>query len=471
MKPILSRMKPLLVLALSGVVCVQGAGARCMDELSGETSDRVGGRVAPKSALAPRAVPAPNVATELPLDPQTQLQVIAREAARRSAELGAARLLAEAASLDVDETRAGRLPQVSVSGVLGPGGNTVDGRTVSKGNQSTLTLNVTAPLYDGGRLNQLTQWRQQLAGSAKFGAALTQEQVVLEAITMSLERNRYRLQAQVYQQFMRKMGCLMDALEGIVAEDKGRTSELVQVRKTQAQTELSRDAALAQSRQIELRLKKLIGDKVTPGEGITVPLAVIPEIGEINRQIEYGNDAQQLRAQADGMDSYAKAVVAGQRPQVNWALSKTEGIQGQNKVASWHAGVTLSYSIFNGFSDKAASQAASKRAEAARQQLAGLLESKYAKTSEVYDIATTSIDRAKRYVEILKDSERVRNFTFLQWSQMGRRSLFDVMSAESEHFNLRIAYVNALHDSFVASAQLRSMGAGLSAWLMPEQKQ
>ena len=467
-----SPMKLLWLAALGSVAFTPPVGARCMDELNGEPIARNASRAGAKGAPSITPLPAsePVAMPEFPLDPQTQLQVLAREASRRSAEVGSAQLLAEAASYDLAETRADRLPQVTVSGQIGPGGSAVGGRTVSKGNQSTLTLSMTAPLYDGGWQRQLTRWREHLAGAAKFGAAVTQEQVVLEAITMALERNRYRLQAQVYQQFMRKMSCLRDALEGIVAEDKGRTSELVQVRKTQAQTELQRDAALAQSRQIEFRLRKLIGDQVTPGDGITVPLAVIPEIGEINRQIEFGNEAQQLRAQAEGLDNYAKAVVAGQRPQVNWAVSKAEGVQGRTHTASWHAGVTVSYSLFNGFSDKAASQAAVKRAESARLQLAGLLATKFAKTSEVYDIATESIDRAKRYVEILRDSERVRNFTFQQWSQMGRRSLFDVMSAESEHFNLRIAYVNALHDSFVASAQLRSMGAGLSVWLMPDQK-
>lgn len=446
----------LLASALASVVGGQALAARCTDDIANLPAAKSGAR-------AP-------VETEAPLDPMTQLQLIAREAAKRSAEVGAARLLAEAADYDLEETKGGRYPQVSVSGTVGAGNTKVDGVTTQKGNLSSVSLNMSSNLYDGGRLNRLTEWRTQLAGSAKYGAAVTQEQVVLEAVTTALERNRYRLQAQVYQQYARKMSCLVEALEGIVAEDKGRASELVQARKTQAQTELSRDGALAQSRQIELRLRKLIGDKLSLGEGITVPLAAVPEIGEINRQIEFGNDAQQLRTQADAMDSYARAVVAGQKPQLNWALSKTEGMAGSAKVSSWQAGVSVSYSLFNGFSDKAASMAATKRAESARQQLSELLASKFARTAEIYDIATTSLDRAKRYVDVLRDSERVRNFTFQQWSQLGKRSLFDVMSAESDHFGLRIAYVNSLHDGFAASAQMRSMGAGLTAWLMPEQK-
>jgi adhesin transport system outer membrane protein len=435
--------------------------ARCLDDLMGESKTS-------QSKAAKPAQQGADTGAIYSLDPLQQLQMIARQAEQRSAAVGAARLLAEAAELDITETKAGRWPQVSVSGNIGPGGSTQDATTLTSGNQSSVSVNVTAPLWDAGRLDHLTDWKSQLAGSAKFSAASTNEQVVLEAVTTALERNRYRLQAQVYQQYMRKMSCLVEALEGIVAEDRGRASELVQARKTQAQAEIQRDQALASERQAEIRLRKLIGDVVPPGDGITVPLAKVPEIGEINREIEQGNDAQQLRTQAEAAESYAKAVVSGQRPQFNWSLGKTTGMQGVSNITAWHAGVTVSYSIFNGFSDEAVAKAASKRAEAVRQQLADLLLNKYSKTSELYDVASSAFDRARRYVDVLRDSERVRNYTVQQWSQLGRRSLFDVMSAESEHYGLRIAYVNALHDGYEATAQMRSLGTGLAAWLTPD---
>jgi outer membrane protein TolC len=48
---------------------------------------------------------------------------------------------------------------------------------------------------------------------------------------------------------------------------------------------------------------------------------------------------------------------------------------------------------------------------------------------------------------------------------MGRRSLFDVIAAESDHYNLRVQYVNALHDGQQMNATLTSLGTGLSDWL------
>jgi outer membrane protein TolC len=66
---------------------------------------------------------------------------------------------------------------------------------------------------------------------------------------------------------------------------------------------------------------------------------------------------------------------------------------------------------------------------------------------------------------VLRDSDQLRNFTLQQWRQLGRRSLFDVIAAENDHYGLRVQYVNALHDGQQLNATLTSLGLGLSNWL------
>ena len=431
------------------------ASARCSEELASDKFDRY-------VKANPRAE-AERVEVEPQVEPMVQLRRIMQEAANRSSSIGAARLLAEAAEYDVSETKAGRWPMVSVNGNWSRTQTKVDEVTASQ-RLASVSLNMNGNLYDGGRLQKLMAYREELANAAKYGHAVTQDQVVLEAVSAALERSRYKLQAQVYQQYMRKMSCLVEALEGIVAEDRGRTSELIQVRKTQAQTELQRDQALAQSRQSELKVKRLIGNLAVTSEGFTLPLSSVPDLGEVQRLMDKGSDVSQLRTQAEAAETYAQAIRAGQRPQVNWSVGQSGGKQGSASVSTLQTGVTVSYSLFNGFSDDASYQSAMRRALATKAQLEDLLAVKQARTAEIHDMATSAFDRAKRYVDVLRDSERVRNFTFQQWSQIGKRSLFDVMSAESDHFNLRISYVNALYDGYQASAQLRSLGSGLSSW-------
>ena len=112
-----------------------------------------------------------------------------------------------------------------------------------------------------------------------------------------------------------------------------------------------------------------------------------------------------------------------------------------------------------------ASKAAAKRASAAGLQRAEALEARRFRVAEVYEQTTSSFDRARRVATVLRASEQVRNFTLQQWQQLGRRSLFDVMGAEGEHYNLRINYVNALHDGQQLNANLLSLGRGVTEWL------
>ncbi|OYU78426.1 MAG: hypothetical protein CFE45_29725, partial [Burkholderiales bacterium PBB5] len=84
---------------------------------------------------------------------------------------------------------------------------------------------------------------------------------------------------------------------------------------------------------------------------------------------------------------------------------------------------------------------------------------------EAHEQAGAAFDRLKRVGLVLRDSDRLRNYTLQQWQQLGRRSLFDVIAAESDHYNLRVQYANALIDGQQMNATLTSLGIGLTSWL------
>ena len=117
-----------------------------------------------------------------------------------------------------------------------------------------------------GPHESLTNWREQLAQAAAAGQITAEEQVALQTVNLALERLRYRQQMRVYQQYARKMGCLVDALEQIVTSDKGRASELVQAQKSQQQAELQQQQAQSQLRQTEVRLKRFVGEALPQAE-------------------------------------------------------------------------------------------------------------------------------------------------------------------------------------------------------------
>lgn len=425
------------------------ARANCMDE-SGPP-------------LPAATTPVPDAA---PVQPRTLLQSLVHEALTRSHAIGAAQLLAEAAVQDVAEARAGKQPQASFNASISPAANAGDdGNAVQL--QARLGVTVGQTLYDGGRSDRIVDWRRQQAEAARLGLLSTQEQITLTTTSMAFERSRFRMHAVIYGQLVRKMRCLVQSLETIVNADKGRASELVQARKQLQQAELQLAQAQSQARQVEARLRRMAGDGLPTTEGMSTLLLAVPELPAVLAAAERSNEVAQLSANAAALREVARVVEAGSKPQVSWNVGGNAQLAiggGNPRNAGLSGGVTLTIPLLNP-AIAHSSQAARKRAEAALLQRAEVLEQRRQRIVDVHEQAGAAFDRLRRVGMVLRDSDQLRNFTLQQWQQLGRRSLFDVLAAESDHFSLRVQYANALHDGQQMNATLTSLGGGLSTWL------
>ncbi len=393
------------------------------------------------------------------------LRELVGEAWRRSQAVGAARLLAEAAASDLAEAQAAARPKATLSASAAQAGQGGGDMLDRVGAQARAALEIGAPLWDAGRIERLSDWRRALADAARHGQLGLQEQVALQTVALALERSRHAQQAEVYARYARQMGCLVGSLEQIVAADRGRASELVQARKTLQQAELAESQARAQRRQAEIRLARFVGERLPAGD--TDPFAALLDEPEPLRralaEAERASEIAQLTAQADAADALGRAVAAGHKPQLNWVVSGSR-TAGTGDGRAWSAGLTLSVPLLNPSAEPAIA-AARQRAEAARAQRADALDARRARIAEAHEQALAAQDRALRSDAVLRDSERVREATRLQWQQLGRRSLFDVMAAEGEHYALEVGRVNARVDARQAAALLWSLGAGIAARL------
>lgn len=447
-----------LLLAAATLALAAGAHANCLDE---DKLDAL-----PAAGVVPQAAaPAPVLQ-----EPRSMLQQLVADALARNHGVGAARLLAEAAEQDVGEAEASKKPQAFLTASVNPGAENGRGGSASS-LQARAGITLNQVLFDGGRSDRLVDWRRQQAEAARLGLLSTQEQIALSTTSMAFERSRFRMQAVIYAQNVRKMGCLVQALESIVAADKGRTSELVQARKQLQQAELQQTQAQSQARQVEARLRRVVGDGLPGTEGMATLMLAVPELPAVLSAAERSVDISQLAANANALQQISRLVEAGNKPQVSWnvggnaLLSTGSGLAaGFQRNLGLSAGVTVSVPILNPAIEYS-SQAARKRAEAANLQRADALEQRRQRIVDVHEQAASAFDRLRRVSLVLRDSDRLRNFTLQQWQQMGRRSLFDVIAAESDHYNLRVQYVNALHDGQQMNATLTSLGTGLSDWL------
>ena len=455
-----------LALALAALAPA-GALAACVDE---DKADPVVASTLPNkaaAAAAPAGTPAKPAALPTELAPRRQMQALLQDAVLRSNGIGAARLLAEAAEQDVEEARAAKKPMAALTGSINPSLTGGSGPESSALLQARAGVSLSQTLYDGGRGDRIIDWRGRQAEAARMGLLSTQEQIALTTTSLAFERSRFRMQSSIYAQHVRKMGCLVEALETIVGADKGRTSELVQARKQLQQADLQKEQAASQARQVEARLRRIVGDGLPSTDGMSTLLLQVPELPDVLAAAERSVEIGQLDANAAALREMARAVEASTRPQVGWSVGGSAALAaGANasRNASLTAGVTLSIPLMNAGIDHSI-QAARKRAEAARLQRAEVLEVRRQRIAEAHEQVSAAFDRLRRVGLVLRDSDRLRNFTLQQWQQLGRRSLFDVIAAESDHYNLRVQYINALHDGQQTNATLLSLGTGLVGWM------
>jgi adhesin transport system outer membrane protein len=265
------------------------------------------------------------------------------------------------------------------------------------------------------------------------------------------------------------MGCLAQALEAIVATDRGRASELVQARKSLQTAELALAQSQSQTRQVEARLRRVVGTELPSAEGLSTALLEVPDLESSLIAAAESAQIEQLTAQSLAADRLARSVELAARPKLGWAFAGSArqsqgGITDEKRNAAASFAVNLDIPLLNP-ANLHASDSALKRARAAVMQRDEALEARRIRITEAHEQATASFDRARRVSAVLRDSEQLRNFTLQQWQQLGRRSLFDVMNAEAEHYNLRVQYVNALHDGQQLNVVLQSLGRGVGEWL------
>jgi len=396
-------------------------------------------------------------------DPRTYLLTVADTAMQRSRSVNVAQLLEAAARDDVRDAQAAGLPQMQLNLTGGYGGSHLNGTNLSSGIEARAALQVGGPLWDWGRQKQLVEWRRQLSEAAAAGRANAAEQVALQAVSLSLDRSRYHLQAQVYGQYVRKMGCLVEALQAITQLDPGRSSELVQAQKNQQQADLALATTQDLLKSNETRLRRLLGDPLPPVASLSAVLAQLPDLGLLQKDLLAAPDVNAATAQALAAQRLAEATAAGQKPQVSW-LGSANAAAGNGRRIDYLGGVQVTVPLWRA-TDEPQLSAARRRAEAANAQRDEALDAKTWRLTEIHDAAGNSLDRARRIAELLRSSQQVRAATLQQWQQLGRRSLFDVMGAEADYYSLRVAQINALYDAQQAVAVMGSMGRGVTALL------
>ncbi|MGE0799977.1 MAG: TolC family protein, partial [Lautropia sp.] len=321
------------------------------------------------------------------------------------------------------------------------------------------------PIFDWGRNARIVDSRN--ASWRAAGARLdgTLEALTLETTVAALELARARANVAAADDYAAAVQRLVDMLVAITREDPGRAGELTQARARLLQAQVMRDAQRARVREAGIALERLAGSSELPLDAIGAPLVAVPPLEPLLAERDGEPLMRQLDAERDAQANLAASLKSARRPQLGLVAAHSPVAPGLADGYASYAGVRLSVPLYRGSSDVAAQHAAEARAVGAderRRQGAVDLE---ARLRTLHQSATTLLARDAEFDALLRESEQVRRGFFEQWYQMGRRSLFELLAAESEHYGLQSSRINTRYDGLVANARLRGEVGALARWL------
>lgn len=373
----------------------------------------------------------------------------------------------DAAEASVDEAKGQRWPQVDVSAAsatkeFGSGAKNYE----YQGNKPSLGVSVATNLIDFGQTSRTIESREERVTSALQSVQAQREDLAMQVSNALIEWNKQQHVIAISKQYLARMAELTKMLSGIVQSDTGRRSELTQAKGRLLQAQSYLENAESRARDVEITLNRLMGNS-----RVTLPASDKWSLsfGDLNRQLA-SLDVHPLilRASAEERAAFkeAEAIKASGLPKLNWTVSKNTREDQYGRQPAWQTGLNVSWGLFRGGSTNAQEIAAIKRAEASRQQVQEQRRDLENRVRAASQNAHSTAERAVLYKNLIVESDRIRKDFFDQWYHLGRRSLLDVLSAESDLYNNQVSEVTNRFDSYAAIISGYANSGTLSRWLL-----
>lgn len=385
-------------------------------------------------------------------------------AAERSPRVQAALAEHSAAEADIDEAKGQRWPQVDL-------GTTAGSKRFGSGSENDeagstgINLSVVTPVYDWGRIDNTVGSRKFLSAAATAAIEAELESSAFDVTNNIVELGKQRIIVDISQQYVDRMNELVKMLAGIVAVDKGRSSELTQAKARMLQAQAARDSADTRAKDAELNLRKLVGERPLLIPRTTEWNIRLANLDQLLANTENHPTIQQAKAQTESAELQAKVVRSASLPQLNWVINKSTAEDSLGREQPWATHLAISWGAFRGGSTRASERAALQRAEAGRQQTEQQrLDLEYRIRTANHE-ARTFLERAELYRQLKAESDGIRVAFYEQWYHLGKRTLLDVLSAESDHYGNRVSEITNRFDGYQAILREYAGAGTLAVWL------
>lgn len=395
----------------------------------------------------------------------------------RSATVREAAAAFRASSQDVREAQAAKYPQVSLEVTSRYSQAPASSYAQSLRGTPYYVATASVPVYDFGRI--AGQVGSKVASYDAQGERLrsARETISGETLIALIELARSRALISATDRYLARMDQLARIVSELVREDRGRSSELTQVQSRLLQASLARSALESRLRETEISIVKLVGEdpeaknlaRDASSETVIGLFIVPPPLESLLSELDHHPLIRQLLLEEEAQSQFAGSLSSARLPQINVVAGRTPINPGATTQYLDFAGVTMSLQLYRGGGDIAAERGARERALATRERRDQTERDLTARVRLSFQNATYQLTRAEEYLQLLKMSDRIRKDFYEQWGQLGRRSLFELLSAEGDYHSTYLAWVNSIHDSAVSQVRMRSDSGTLLGWLgLPE---
>jgi len=360
-----------------------------------------------------------------------------------------------AADQDVAAAKGARQPQVTLTGQSVASDGDMPSAAKATGKPS-VSLQANYPLYDWGRIAANITGREQAQSAAQQRRTLVSRQVAVEATSICLELSKQKAISTANSQYLNDLQDLADKIGRIVSEDAGRGSELLQVRSRYLQGESQAVQIRSRVREVSVRLERVLG----PGrselcEALEAALLNAPSEEQISNLLPFHPQLLLLEAEYGQARANTAQISAVRKPQVALRAEHSPMAAGITNNYAQTISVNATVPLYDGNTLKSSERAAFARENAALERIDTAKNQLRSDLLERARLAAANLRRAEDYVQLLEVNDRVRKDFYLQWSALGRRSLFELLAIQLEQLTLRSGYFTSLYDGLIATTLIR----------------
>ncbi len=316
------------------------------------------------------------------------------------------------------------------------------GRVRGESSQSTTDFGFQAvkPIYDGSRIDNDVARQSSALAAANQRFEVARADVALAVADAYVEVVKQQRLVALAQDYVTVIDGLRQRVEEIVRLDRGRaydllqtTSRLNQARLALASREGARDEAWS-------NLIQLIGSPISLVEPPAAPAIAAHNLTEALGPLDDHPAILAARAQVEYARGSARIASAWQKPtiSVRGAVNSPEVTNGDRRwLGGYQVGLVTDWNPFDGGQGAARAQAAETQVRAAEENVQAVRRDLSNAVSRHWSQIQSREARAGSLSTVVSSTDQVRSAYWEQF-QIGRRSMIDLLNAESETNQARL---------------------------------